>query len=155
VRISARIKLPTGYGMWPAFWSYTEPWPVHGEIDIMEARGQKPFEYQTNYFYGTEAYKNILVNKVAYMRSNVSLTDCYHVYEVIWAKNTLSFLFDGKVIETKAGEYVPKIFGKTHRLILNLSVGGNMFSGSFFKFDASKIKTGVMYVDWVKVFTSK
>jgi hypothetical protein len=78
-----------------------------------------------------------------------------YVYELIWAKNTLSFLFDGKVIETKAGEYVPKIFGKTHRLILNLSVGGNMFSGSFFKFDASKIKTGVMYVDWVKVFTSK
>ena len=36
VRMIARIKLPQGYGMWPAFWSYGDPWPTKGEIDILE-----------------------------------------------------------------------------------------------------------------------
>jgi beta-glucanase (GH16 family) len=40
VRLSARLKLPGGYGMWPAFWSYGDAWPTQGEIDIMEGRGQ-------------------------------------------------------------------------------------------------------------------
>jgi beta-glucanase (GH16 family) len=35
VRIVARIKLASGYGMWPAFWSYGDPWPTQGEIDII------------------------------------------------------------------------------------------------------------------------
>ena len=38
-RFVARIKLPSGYGMWPAFWTYGDPWPTQGEIDILEARG--------------------------------------------------------------------------------------------------------------------
>jgi hypothetical protein len=42
VRMIARLKLPTGYGMWPAFWSYGDPWPTQGEIDIMEARAMNP-----------------------------------------------------------------------------------------------------------------
>jgi beta-glucanase (GH16 family) len=41
VRMMTRIKLPAGYGMWPAFWSYGDPWPTQGEIDILEARGQR------------------------------------------------------------------------------------------------------------------
>ena len=45
VRMMARIKLPSGYGMWPAFWSYGDPWPTQGEIDILEARGQEDFKY--------------------------------------------------------------------------------------------------------------
>jgi beta-glucanase (GH16 family) len=52
VRMAARVKLASGYGMWAAFWSYGDPWPTQGEIDIIEARGQEPFSYQTNYFYG-------------------------------------------------------------------------------------------------------
>ncbi len=53
IRMVARIKLAAGYGMWPAFWSYGDPWPTQGEIDFIEARGQEPFKYQTNYFYGS------------------------------------------------------------------------------------------------------
>jgi beta-glucanase (GH16 family) len=45
IRMATRIKLPAGYGMWPAFWSYGDPWPTQGEIDILEARGQEPFQY--------------------------------------------------------------------------------------------------------------
>jgi len=35
LRIAARIKLPAGEGLWPAFWSYGDPWPTQGEIDIV------------------------------------------------------------------------------------------------------------------------
>jgi beta-glucanase (GH16 family) len=151
VRMVARIKLPSGYGMWSAFWSYGDPWPTQGEIDILEARGQEPFKYQTNYFYGRAANRNLVKNQVGFITSNVSLTECYHVYEVIWAQNSLTFLFDGNVIETKSGSYVPNLFGKTERITLNLAVGGNFFTN----LNTSQIQTGAMYVDWVKVFTSR
>ncbi len=151
VRIVARIKLPAGYGMWPAYWSYGDPWPTQGEIDYLEARGQEPFKYQTNYFYGKVANRNLVKNQVGYITSNISLTDCYHVYEMIWSQNSLTSLLDGNVIETKTGSYVPNLFGKTERVTLNVAVGGDFFSN----FDPSVIVTGSMYVDFVKVFTSQ
>lgn len=150
VRIVARIKLASGYGMWPAFWSYGDPWPTQGEIDFIEARGQEPFKYQTNYFYGRAVNRNLVKNQVGFITSNVSLTDCYHVYEMIWAQNSLTSLFDGNVVETKTGSYVPNLFGKTERVVLNLAVGGNFFSN----FNPAQIVTGSLYVDFVKVFKS-
>ena len=150
MRMVARIKLAAGYGMWPAFWSYGDPWPTQGEIDYLEARGQEPFNYQTNYFYGRATNRNLVKNQTGFITSTVSLTDCYHVYEMIWSQNSLTSLLDGAVVETKTGSYVPNLFGKTERVALNLAVGGNFFSN----FNASQIVTGSMYVDFVKVFKS-
>jgi beta-glucanase (GH16 family) len=150
VRMMARIKLPSGYGMWPAFWSYGDPWPTQGEIDILEARGQEDLKYQTNYFYGKTANRNLVRNAVGFVTTDVSLQSCYHVYEVIWSQNDLKFYFDGVLVKTNSGGYVPALFGKTERLTLNLAVGGNFFSN----FNPSLIQTGTMYVDWVKVFTT-
>ncbi|HLO38765.1 MAG TPA: glycoside hydrolase family 16 protein [Lacibacter sp.] len=150
VRIVARVKLASGYGMWPAFWSYGDPWPTQGEIDIIEARGQEPFKYQTNYFYGRAANRNLVKNQVGFITSNVDLTTCYHVYEMIWSQNSLTSLLDGNVIETKTGGYIPNLFGKTERIVLNLAVGGNFFSN----LNPAQITTGSMHVDFVKVFTS-
>lgn len=151
VRIVARIKLAAGYGMWPAFWSYGDPWPTQGEIDYIEAKGQEPFAYQTNYFYGRTPNRNLVKNQVGYITSAVSLTECYHVYEMIWAQNSLTSLLDGNVVETKTGSYIPNLFGKTERIVLNLAVGGNFFSN----FNPAQIVTGSVYVDYVKVFTGK
>jgi beta-glucanase (GH16 family) len=150
VRIVARIKLASGYGMWPAYWSYGDPWPTQGEIDYVEARGQEPFNYQTNYFYGKARNRNLVTNQVGFITSNVSLTGCYHVYEMIWSQNSLTSIFDGNIVETKTGSYVPNLFGKTERVVLNLAVGGDFFSN----FDPSQIVTGSMYVDFVKIFRS-
>lgn len=151
VRFVARIKIPGGYGLWPAFWSYGDPWPTQGEIDILEARGQEPFKYQTNFFYGKAANRNLVKNQEGFITSNISLTDCYHVYEVIWAQKTLTFLFDGKVVETKTDRNISGLFGATERITLNLAVGGDFFTN----LNTSQIQPGAMYVDWVKVFTSK
>ena len=149
VRIVARIKLPAGNGMWSAFWSYGDPWPTQGEIDYIEARGQDPFKYETNYFYGKARNRNLVKNQVGFITSDVSLADCYHVYEMIWSQNSLTSKLDGNVVETKTGGYIPNLFGKTERIVLNLAVGGNFFTN----LNPAQIVTGSMYVDYVKVFT--
>jgi beta-glucanase (GH16 family) len=150
VRMAARIRLPQGYGMWPAFWSYGDPWPTQGEIDILEARGQEPFGYQTNYFYGRTAGRNLVRNGEGIYTADEDLQAGYHVYEMIWTQNTLTAYLDGKPVETKSGGYIPNLFGKKEKLSLNLAVGGNFFG----TLDPARISPGTMYVDWVKVFTA-
>lgn len=153
VRISSRIKLPTGYGMWPAFWSYGDPWPTQGEIDILEARGNEPYNFSTNYFYGRRAGVALSGDFSRVITSDVSLTDCWHVYELIWQKGSLTFMLDGQVVDTKTGGYVSNLFGKQEKITLNLAVGGLFFGNP--PPTASSIVTGTMQVDWVKVFVSK
>jgi beta-glucanase (GH16 family) len=150
VRMMARIKLPAGYGMWPAFWSYGDPWPTQGEIDILEARGQEDMKYQTNYFYGRSANRNLVRGAEGFVTTDVSLQTCYHVYEMIWSQNELKFYFDGVLVRTNSGGYVPSLFGKSERITLNLAAGGLFFSN----LNPALIQTGTMYVDWVKVFTT-
>lgn len=150
IRMAARIKLPSGYGMWPAFWSYGDPWPTQGEIDILEARGQEEFKYQTNYFYGKTAGRNLVRGAEGFVTTDGSLQTCYHVYELVWSQNSLEFYFDGQLVKTNKGGYVSSLFGKSERITLNLAVGGNFFSN----LNPSLIQTGTMYVDWVKVFMS-
>jgi len=149
VRMAARLKLPSGYGMWPAFWSYGDPWPTKGEIDIVEARGNEPFTYQTNYFYGRRANVNLVQGAETVITSSASLTDCWHVYELVWTQNALTFFLDGSVVDTKTGGYVPNLYGKQERLVLNLAVGGVFFPN----LDVNAIVPGTLVVDWVKVFT--
>ncbi|MEO7962158.1 MAG: glycoside hydrolase family 16 protein [Ginsengibacter sp.] len=150
VRVTARIMLPPGYGMWPAFWSYGDPWPTQGEIDILEARGQEGNKYQTNYFYGKTSGRNLVKNAEGYITTDVSLQNCYHVYELIWSQSSLQFFFDGQLVQTNTGSYVNGLFGKSEKIALNVAVGGLFFSN----LDPTQIVTGSMYVDWVKVFTS-
>lgn len=151
VRMMARIRLPKGYGMWPAFWSYGDPWPTQGEIDIMEARGHEDFKYQTAYWYGRRSGINQTSGTEGYITTTNSLMDCWHIYEVIWEKNALTYYLDGQIVDIKTGGNIPNFFRKSERIILNLAVGGSFFGDP----DASAIQTGTMEVDWVKVFTSK
>jgi len=151
VRLSARLKLPSGYGMWPAFWSYGDPWPTQGEIDIMEARGQEPLQYNTAYWFGRRPGKNQVANSSVVITSTTSLMDCWHVYEVIWTKSALTYLLDGQVVDTKTGGFISSMFGKSERITLNLAVGG-LFFGNY---DPALIQPGTFQVDWVKGFTSR
>lgn len=156
IRISARIKIPEAYGMWPAFWSYGNPWPTHGEIDIMEGIGDA-HRYITNYYYGSVADNPITSDDLTAEEiiTSKDLSNSFHVYELIWTKTSLTFLLDGQVMETKTAtqegqQYIPSMFGKSQNIILNLAVGGGMFQN----LDPSKIQPSSMYVDWVKVFSA-
>lgn len=151
VRMAARIKLPKGTGMWPAFWSYGDPWPTQGEIDIMEAKGQQTFQYSTAYWYGRNANK--VQGSDALITTNVDLSECFHVYELIWEKDKLTYSLDGNIVNTKSGGSIPNMYKKQQRVVLNLAVGGLFFGNP--PLTASDIQTGSMQVDWVKVFTAK
>lgn len=148
IRMIARIRLPEGYGMWPAFWSYGDPWPTQGEIDILEARGQEPFTYYTNYFYGTQANRNLVSNASSTITSSASLQTCWHVYELVWEQSSLKFYLDGQLVDTKTGGYVADLFGKQEKLVLNLAVGGRFFT----RLITRNIVPGTMYIDWVRVY---
>jgi beta-glucanase (GH16 family) len=156
IRYSARIKLPSGYGMGAAFWSYGPDWPTNGDITFA-ARGNLPLEISTNYSYGTYAITNqVSSSALVNYDTNIDLTRYWHVYEIIWEQSTLTFMLNGKVIrvletDISPGEFVSSMFGKTQNIVLDLAVGGNYFNNPA----PSTIVTGTMQVDWVRVFTSK
>lgn len=153
IRFSARIKLPSGTGMWPAFWSYGASWPTNGEIDFLEAKGSNAYQYSTNYFYGNTTGQNLVSGASTDISTTASLTDCYHVYECIWTQNKLSFYLDGKLVDEKTGGYVSSMFNKTQHVTFNLAVGGDYFNGD--DLTEAQIQPGTMYVDWVRVYTAQ
>ncbi|MCX6214643.1 glycoside hydrolase family 16 protein [Spirosoma sp.] len=159
VRIAARIKLPTGYGMWPSFWSYGEKWPTNGGIAIVQSRGQQAYAFQNAYFYDNEQSRRLVPREEKYIISTTNLTDRWHVYEVIWQKDSLTFLLDGQIIDIKQGNYVEKLFEKPQRISLNQAVGGDFFSIEDTLPTADEIplneNEGVMQVDWIKVYLKK
>ncbi|QCW99517.1 glycoside hydrolase family 16 protein [Aggregatimonas sangjinii] len=156
LRIAARIKLPAGAGLWPAFWSYGDPWPTQGEIDIIEFRGNKVNEYVANYFYGVEASMPLTDSSQTTftLDTGVDLTNEFHVYELEWSENTLVISLDGTPINTFSTaefQYVDDMFDKSQKIVLNLAVGGNFFNGQ--NLDVNDIPDSTyMIVDWVKVF---
>jgi beta-glucanase (GH16 family) len=151
VRMMARVKLPAGYALWPAFWSYGDPWPTQGEIDMVEFRGSDTKKYQTNYFYGTAAGSNLVTDGEKVITADKDLTECYHIFEMIWESNKLTSILDGTIVEVKtSGNYISQMYGKQQRITLNLAVGGAFFGD----IDPSQVEGGEMEVDWVRVFTS-
>ncbi len=149
VRIAARIKLPKGYGMRPAFFSMGENWPTGGQINMIIGNSNEPNFYSTNYFYGNVANNNLVSNAIGYVTTDADLSECYHVYESEWTKTALNFYLDGNLVEQKtSGGYIPQLFGKTRVLILYMAISSELLT-------RPQIQTGTLSVDWIKVFTSK
>lgn len=152
VRVVARIKIASGYGITSMFWSYGDNWPTGGEIDYLQGRGDDTKRYATDYFYGTTPSKNLVTNAALYNPADADLSSCYHVYEMEWSKNALISYLDGQLVETKtSGDHIPDLAGKNEFISFILPVGGLFYSN----LNVANIQTGTMYVDYVKVFTSK
>jgi beta-glucanase (GH16 family) len=154
--LSARIKVPAGDGVWPAFWLLgndinTNAWPSCGEIDIMEARGdQYPFTaFGTAHGPGYSGADGI-VNTAS---AKTALSAGYHTYTVIWQKNKIQWLLDGKVFNTVTPAIVGAgktyVFNKPFFMILNLAMGGNFVGGSI---DPS-LTNAAMSVDWIRYYS--
>ena len=154
VRFSARLRLVEAHGIWPAWWSYNDPWPTQGEIDILEARGNKPYEFQSCFHYGAEI--NTLETDAkfneAHYKHPEKLTECFHLYELEWSEDYFKIFFDGELVKTydvANYEYVDDFFGHAHKLVLNVAVGGWFFES----YDAEQIPNlSTMAVDWVRVY---
>ncbi len=158
-RFEARIKVPSGLGVWPAFWLLGSEidkagWPSCGEIDIMEFIGKEPSTiYGTIHGQGYSGAESISRSIVLPDRAQVS--DDFHVFAVEWSEKKISWFLDGKRYSTLSRTDLPKgaqwAFDKPHFLILNFAVGGK-WPGSP---DAATVFPQSMLVDYVRVTPGK
>lgn len=128
-RIEARIKLPYGPGVWPAFWMLGSniddvSWPQCGEIDIMEAKGQQPsIIYGTVHGPGYSAGESI---SQLYNLGNQRFDADFHVFAIEWGENYIDFFLDDFLYHKVRPEDVPGewVYNNDFYLLLNVAIGG-------------------------------
>jgi len=153
--IEARIKIPFGQGIWPAFWMLgddidTVGWPRSGEIDIMENIGKEPATV-----YGTVHSPNPgggdASSGGSYILPSGKLSDDYHICAVQWTGQSVKFLIDGKQYFEAIPSMLPSgswVFQHPFFVLLNVAVGGSLPGYP----DAASTYPQTMLVDWVRVY---
>jgi beta-glucanase (GH16 family) len=148
-RISARIKLPSGQGIWPSFWALGDNfssagWPQSGQLNILSHLGSEPATVSggligPNY----NAWSS-------YSLKSGTFASGYHTFTMDWYPDHVSFLVDGHLYDTQYRVYAGAswVFDHPFFLILNLAVGGTE-SGSP---NASTSFPQHMLIDWVRVY---
>lgn len=154
-RVEARIKLPEGTGVWPAFWMLgsnikAKGWPKSGEIDIIELRGREP-DLAIASAHGP-GYSGA-ASKTGSKRYSLPLSATYHVYAVEWFTNKIVWYLDGKVIHSMTDKSVKKgsyVFNQDFFLILNVAMGGD-FDGGQLDDSIEGVKMSVDYIRYYSV----
>jgi beta-glucanase (GH16 family) len=155
-RFEARIKVPYGQGIWPAFWMLGDNlgsagWPTCGELDIMENIGREPsIVHGTLHGPGYSGGDGITA---AYQLSNGrKFSDDFHTFAVEWERNVIRFYVDGLLYKTRTPADLPNgstwVFDHPFFIILNVAVGGD-FPGNP---DATTVFPQQMKVDYVRVY---
>src|SRR5215216_5230387 len=152
-RIEARLKLPYGQGIWPAFWMLGENmpqkgWPAAGEIDILEYVGREPDHiYATvhapGYSGGNGVGSSLVVPADA-------LKNDFHIYAIEWQENEIRWYFDDQEYFKVTAEDVPDkwIFDHPFFIIMNLAVGGRWPGYP----DKTTAFPQFLFVDYVRVY---
>ncbi|MFY9843995.1 MAG: glycoside hydrolase family 16 protein [Terriglobales bacterium] len=132
-RFEARIKVPHGRGLWPAFWLLGDDfssvgWPACGEIDIMENGGAEPATIHGSLHGPGYSAENALTG--AFTFPNERVADDFHVFAIEWEAERVRFYVDGELYATKTPADLPAgkhwVFDHPFFIILNLAVGGNL-----------------------------
>jgi beta-glucanase (GH16 family) len=163
-RFEARIRIPSGQGMWPAFWMLGDNissvgWPKCGEIDIMENVGKEP-----GLVHGS-VHGPMTTGAATDLTSTVSLptgkdfASAFHVYAVEWEPDAVRFYVDETLYATYTASSVAAtpstagswVFDHPFFLILNVAVGGSWPGPP----DATTSFPQTMLVDYVRVYTPK
>ncbi len=159
-RIEARIRLPAGQGLWPAFWLLPQEnayggWPASGEIDIMEA--VNPGGSGGDAVHGTIHYGDALSGNRSSGGEHMvrgGVVGVFRDYAVEWGPRAIRWYADGELYAaedewfTAAADY-PAPFDRPFHIILNLAVGGR-FPGPP---DATTNFPAAMEVDYVRVYS--
>ncbi len=144
----ARMKLPVGQGIWPAFWMMGDnikevSWPKCGEIDIMEHINNVPT------LYGTAHWDNN-----GHVQSG-GTTPCdvtqFHNYALEWNPDSLKWLLDGKMyygMSIKDGGNNSSSFHQPFYILLNLAIGGDWPKNP----DSTTVFPDTVFVDYVRVY---
>jgi len=155
-RVEARIKTPVRRAVWPAFWMLgsdidENPWPLAGEIDIMEVFGERTVGHALH----GPGYSGGLNVGFAQSFSDPSLDnygDEFHIYEMIWDPQQILWSIDGVVTGLATPADLPTgaawVFDHEFYFLLNMAVGGNPVQAP----DDTTPETASMLVDYIKVF---
>lgn len=152
-RFEARIKIPSGQGMWPAFWILGENittvgWPECGEIDIMENIGREP-NTSHGAVHGPGYTGADSVGGQIELKTPVS--DAFHVFALEWEPDEIRWYVDDVGFLTVKPEDIvrgPWVFDHPFFIILNVAVGGDWAGPP----DATTEFPQRMYVDYVRVY---
>ena len=155
-RVEARIKIPYGQGIWPAFWMLGAnigpvPWPNCGEIDIMENIGREP-----NIVHGTIHGPGYSggggIGGPYSLQTNAPFADDFHVYAVEWTTNQMKWFVDGVQYFSVTSSRLPPgttwVFTQPQFILLNLAVGGQWPGNP----DGTTVFPQRMIVDYVRVY---
>jgi beta-glucanase (GH16 family) len=161
-RIEARIRLPGGQGVWPAFWLLPQDdvygtWAASGEIDIMEAINLGASGGNT--VHGTLHYGGAWPNNVSSGSGYEVATDAtadFHVYALEWDASEMRWYVDDVLYAMQnnwstAGVLFPAPFDERFYILLNVAVGGNWPGAP----DAATVFPVTMEVDWVRVYSGE
>ena len=162
--LEARIKNPTGGGTWPAFWMLgqdiaSRPWPLCGEIDIMEGVGNSPYtNWGTAHWANNAPWDHIQGPGMNTTTLPVKLSDDYHTYGMLWTATSLTWYIDGVARYSLTKSFAPnslwpfgpKSDGTAPKFyaIFNLAIGGSL-GGNV----DPNLTTASMSIDYVKYYS--
>jgi beta-glucanase (GH16 family) len=155
-RFEARIKIPYGQGMWPAFWMLGDDidkvgWPACGEIDIMENIGKEPAIVHGS-IHGPGYVGATGLEAADTVSGKQRFADDFHVFAIEWDPESVSFYVDKDLyVRRTRADLKPGwkwVFDKPFFLILNLAVGGDWPGNP----DSTTVFPQTMLVDYVRVY---
>jgi beta-glucanase (GH16 family) len=154
-RFEARIRIPYGQGLWPAFWMLGDDidragWPGCGEIDIMENIGKEPSTVHGS-IHGP-GYVGHTIEAHYALPDKKRFADDFHIFAVEWEPREIRFYVDSNLYATRAqAELRPGqrwVFDHPFFLLLNVAVGGDWPGNP----DASTTFPQTMLVDYIRVY---
>jgi beta-glucanase (GH16 family) len=155
-RFEARIQIPRGQGVWPAFWMLggnleSAPWPSCGEIDIMENIGKEPGVVHGSLHGPGYSGGSPLTDEYT-LPGGAKLADEFHLFAVEWEKDVIRFYLDDTLYETKTTADVPAgkmwVYDHPFFMLLNVAVGGQWPGDP----DGTTMFPQAMKVDYVRVY---
>lgn len=155
-RFEARIKVPKGQGLWPAFWMLGDDvaargWPACGEMDIMENIGSEPSKIHGTLHGPRYSGDNPLTGAYT-LSAPAQFGDGFHVFAIEWEPTEVRFYVDGVLYETQTVDSIPSdkhwAFDHPFFILLNLAVGG-FWPGNP---NATTPFPATMLVDYVRVY---
>lgn len=162
-RVDFRAKLPTGNGIWPAFWMLPDedvygPWAASGEIDIMEAKGRLPSTTSGAIHFGGQWPVNQYIAGEYHFPEGQTFANDFHVYTLIWEEDNFKWYVNGKFFFKVARDQWYSVaapnnpnapFDQPFYIIMNLAIGGHFDGGR--SPDPGDIPA-TMQVDYVRVY---
>lgn len=154
-RVEARIKLPAGQGLWPAFWmlGHTHPaipWPACGELDIMENKGSQP--NTTSSAVHGPGYSGATPLAHARTLAAGTFSADFHTFAIEWDPAHVRFFIDDTahyaITRSALEQFGKSILDQPFYLIINLAVGGH-FDGDP---QSDAILPATMLIDYVRAY---